>query len=404
MARRAKPWYRAQTNSWYVELNGTQQQLGKHPEDAAPPKRGKKGWNAPEAILTAFHQLMGKGRPAPKDDKISVAAICDKFLEQLCPFLDGRPTERPGERRRRLRAEGKPASVPALKDDASCTAQHFWWYDAYLQSFCKHVDSDLKRKLGLLPAVDLLPLHVTRWLAAHRTWKTGKRCAVIAIKRAFNWAVEQRLLSASPIKGAKRPMLPSRARTINAQGRKEILDVIPDEEFRLFVEAMQQSGCRPSEVARVSAANVDLRLGIWRFDEHKTLHQTGKPRIVYLTPRLIEITKNLMAKHPDGSLFRGPRSKKPFGMQGICSRFRRLRKKLPHLKDAIAYAYRHSFATDALENGVGIAQVAELLGHTSTEQVMKHYSHIRENINYMKDIASKATSGCASTAATTPAA
>ena len=31
----------------------------------------------------------------------------------------------------------------------------------------------------------------------------------------------------------------------------------------------------------------------------------------------------------------------------------------------VAYCYRHSFATNALVNGVGIAQVAELLGHSS---------------------------------------
>ena len=57
--------------------------------------------------------------------------------------------------------------------------------------------------------------------------------------------------------------------------------------------------------------------------------KTGRPRVVYLTPRLIEITKFLVEKHPSGALFRGPRSGNPFGMQGICSRFRRLREKLP---------------------------------------------------------------------------
>jgi len=62
----------------------------------------------------------------------------------------------------------------------------------------------------------------------------------------------------------------------------------------------------------------------------------------------------------------------------------------PHLKGLIAYAYRHSFATDALVNGVGIAQVAELLGHTSTEMVMRHYSHIAGKIDHMRDAAMKA--------------
>ena len=51
---------------------------------------------------------------------------------------------------------------------------------------------------------------------------------------------------------------------------------------------------------------------------------------------------------------------------------------------------RHSFATDALVSGVGIAQVAELLGHTSTVMVMRHYSHIAGNVAHMREAAMRA--------------
>ena len=99
---------------------------------------------------------------------------------------------------------------------------------------------------------------------------------------------------------------------------------------------------------------------------------------------------SLMAEYPDGPLFRGPRGGKPFTRNGIRCRFKRLRQKLPHLKGLIAYADRHSFATDALVNGVGIAQVAELLGHTNTEMVMRHYSHIAGKIDHMRQAAMRA--------------
>jgi integrase len=36
----------------------------------------------------------------------------------------------------------------------------------------------------------------------------------------------------------------------------------------------------------------------------------------------------------------------------------------------LAYTHRHLFVTDALENGVGVGQVAERLGHTFTDIVM----------------------------------
>ena len=98
-----------------------------------------------------------------------------------------------------------------------------------------------------------------------------------------------------------------------------------------------------------------------------------------------------MEKHPTGPLFRGPRGGKPFTKNGIRCRFRRLRKKLPHLKGVISYTYRHSFATDALENGVGVAQVAELLGHKDTQMVMQHYQHLREKREHLRQAAIQAT-------------
>ena len=56
----------------------------------------------------------------------------------------------------------------------------------------------------------------------------------------------------------------------------------------------------------------------------------------------------------------------------------------------MSYTYRHSFVTDALENGVGVAQVAELLGHTSTDMVMQHYQHLREKREHLKQAAIQA--------------
>jgi len=66
-----------------------------------------------------------------------------------------------------------------------------------------------------------------------------------------------------------------------------------------------------------------------------------------------------MEKYAEGPLFRGPRSKRGFTRNGVQCRFRILRQKLPHLAGVISYTMRHSFGTQALVNGVGIAQVAD---------------------------------------------
>jgi integrase len=140
----------------------------------------------------------------------------------------------------------------------------------------------------------------------------------------------------------------------------------------------------------VDAANVHLNLGVWVFEKHKTARKTGKPRVVYLTPAMVELSRRLVTKYPEGPLFRGPRGGKPFTRNGIRCRFRRLRDKLPDLRHFTAYTARHSFATDALVNGVGAAQVAELLGHCSLE-MLKHYGHLSGQVAHMREAARKAT-------------
>jgi hypothetical protein len=37
--RQPQPWFRTSKNAWYVEFDGRQRSLGRHPENALPPKR-----------------------------------------------------------------------------------------------------------------------------------------------------------------------------------------------------------------------------------------------------------------------------------------------------------------------------------------------------------------------------
>jgi len=349
---KSHPWFRTALNCWYVQHNSKQVRLGEHPEGAAPPKKTKSGWNAPQPIMDAFYRLMATD-PAniPKADTLTVAVLCDLFLDHS-------------------QRHNSPETYASYK--------HF------LQSFCNTHGRSL--------AAAIKPLHVNRWLDAHPTWKAGRRHAVISVKRLYSWADQQGVLSPSPVRTMKPDGINTRTRVLTEGEQKEILAAILDESFRKFVWVMLDTGCRPSEVARVTAADVNLDLGIWVFQQHKTVKKTKKPRVIYLTEPTLELTRSLMAKYPDGPLFRGMRGK-AFSKNAIRIRFRRLRKKLPHLEHFSAYAARHTFATDALVNNVGLAQVAELLGHTSTVMVSKTYAHLSGKVAHMRAAAAKAISG-----------
>jgi integrase len=350
--RRPKPWYRTSKSAWYVQHNGQQVRLGEHPAGAAPPKKTKSGWNVPPAILDAFYKLMASDPASvPDAEELITAQVCDLFLAY------------------------------SEKHNEHTT---YLCYKHFLQNFCT--------LYGRIKAAELKPIHVTRWLDAN-TWKGGQRDAVAAVKRVFNWADQQGLLTPNPLRNVQKPSAGRRTRILTAEEQAEILAAVKDRNFKEFLIALQLTGCRPSEVARVTAAQVNLELGVWVLDQHKTAKKTGKPRVVYLNPEMVELTRRLVVERPEGPLFPSKKLGRPFTKNAIRIRFRRLREKLPHLKGVVAYAYRHSYASEALEKGVGIAQVAELLGHSDTRMVSKHYGHLNQKVAHMREAAKKATGG-----------
>ena len=139
----------------------------------------------------------------------------------------------------------------------------------------------------------------------------------------------------------------------------------------------------------MKAADADLEAGVWTLREHKTGRKTGKPRTVYLTAAMAALTGELAALNPEGPLFLNYR-KKPWNRNSIRCRFRALRKRFPAFGHFTATSLRRAFVTDALERGVDVAKVAELVGHTGTDMVMRHYHQLQERVKHMRDMAEKA--------------
>src|SRR5262249_51319847 len=117
--------------------------------------------------------------------------------------------------------------------------------------------------------------------------------------------------------------------------------------------------------------------------KHKTAKKTGRPRIVYLCPAAVELSKRLIEQcQDDGPIFRNTRGR-PWTKNAVLIRFCKLRKKHPQLKGVIAYTYPSSFATDALEAGVPDATVAALLGHTNTNTLHRFYARLSHKIDHL---------------------
>ncbi len=263
-------------------------------------------------------------------------------------------------------------------------------HDAATATWYAHLVASFLAKWGKLRITQLRKRHVRAWLKESGYNSTSQNGALGAVKRAFNWAVEEEHISRNPIAHVRKPRRATRDRILEPAERELILSSIRDQSFRDFVLGMSLTGCRPGEVARVTRADVNLEHGVWVLAKHKTVKRTGKPRIVYLSPEALALTQRLMAKNPDGPIFRNHRGKRPWTSNAVRQRFKRLRRKFPQLKGVVAYTYRASFATDALEKGIPDATVAELLGHSGTGTLHRFYNKLSAKVTHLRNAAATA--------------
>jgi len=338
--KRPEPFFRRHDGWWYVQIGKKQIKLARGPDNE-------------DAAWRAYYRVMAQQGPAlpaaPLRDP-TVTAVCNLFLD----FSEKAHTPRTYE-----------------------------FYRDFLEDFCGYA--------GKLRLSELDASHVAAWLDRHPDWKGCRRGAVIAVKRAFNYAYGEGKVEANPLRTVKKPPPRARERFLTREERQKIYNNYPEGDcFRDFLFALEQTGCRPGEVSAVTAEHVDLRNGLWVLDEHKTEHSTGEPRVVILTPEMVALTRRLMDEHPEGPLFRNEDGR-PWNRNAVRCRFRRVRKKLNLGGDLVAYLYRHAVCTDLLESGTGLAQAAELLGHKGTEMILRHYSKLRERRQHLRDQITRAT-------------
>jgi integrase len=214
-------------------------------------------------------------------------------------------------------------------------------------------------------------------------WKPQTRHGFLTtLVTALRWARRAGMTDCNPLLGVRKPPKVSRGMEalLTPEEYAQLLDAATPP-FRLFLKVLYASGARPGEVTSITAENFDAGAGLVRLAEHKTAHK-GFRRVIYLTPEAVALLVRQRERYRSGPLLRNSRGE-AWTENAIGSAMRRTRERagIPH---AVAYGLRHTFATDALANGVPDAQVAELLGHQGTTILHRHYSHLGAKVEALR--------------------
>ncbi len=344
-----KIWFRKSKGAWYTQFGRQQVKLAE-------------GFDNKTEAQQAFNQLLAEDvQRLPRAHKLTVADICKAFLDHA-------------------RGQLAPNTVD--------------WYERFLGQFT--------RTFGCCIASRLKVANVSQWLEAQKRvpvgrapkgqrrpyrvlkWSSSTRHSVVnCLRSTFNRAVRKRLLLNNPLADLERPAMESRDHLLAPEDRRAILTSVKDREFRIFLYALANTGARPGEIASVTAAHVDLTEGIWRLTKHKTAKRTGKPRTIVLIDPMKKLTARLMREHPEGPLFVNTKGQ-AFTCNAIRCRIRNIRERLGLGKKVVAYCYRHTFITEALARGVPVAKVAAVVGHTTYRMIEKHYDHLSQKYDDLR--------------------
>lgn len=176
MPRHPQPWFRSERGQWFVQVNGKQHPLGADRDEA----------------FRRYHVLMGEPKKALPVQSESAVAIIDDFLEWT------------------------------QKNRAPDTYE---WYLAHLQAFVNSLPD--------LSVSELKPYHVVEYLDSRTGWSNGsRRGAVIAIKRAFNWAEKLGYVERNPIRALEKPPADRREHPVTSEEWKLLQEFIRDRQFR----------------------------------------------------------------------------------------------------------------------------------------------------------------------------
>ncbi len=335
MPRQAGIWLRKGTPWYYTTLRGEQIRLS---QDKAEAER-------------LFHELMAK-KPDEQPEPPAVFGITfRKLADEYLKATQGDKVER------------------AFEQQVSC-----------LKLFCDF----LKKKI---PAADLKPHMVSAWLRTKTTWGQSTQAVKRkTIKAVLNWGVREGHLEENPLKKMAGGESLRRDRVLTDDEKKKISEFVsPD--FADFLHAIELTGARPfSEMAQVTAAEVDFDAGTITLQRHKNRKKTGKPRVIFLVPELAKLLRQRAGRYPGGFLFRSRRGK-PWYNGSSMKWFKEVETNLG-IK-AHAYAYRHTYITAALIRGVPVEVLAELVGNTP-QVLHRHYAHVAKDKTALKAAALKA--------------
>lgn len=203
----------------------------------------------------------------------------------------------------------------------------------------------------------------------------------VIINAFYSWLVDQEYMERNPARLIEPIQVPKEGREAIPMVELEYLRAACEtHREKALIDFLYSTGCRISECAAVTMADID-----WRDRSVRIRHGKGdKARTVYFNAESEVSLKNYIASktHPSAALFSSTRA--PYGRmtkEALEAEVRRIRARVADklTVEVVPHALRTTFATHAAGNGMPIEHVQQLLGHSDINTTMRYVNKVQED-------------------------
>lgn len=273
-----------------------------------------------------------------------------------------------------------------------CSDNTVLWYQYYLNKFIYPAIGNLKITQVTAAHIDNLVLKAQENGYAYKTVKGIYQ----TICQLVTMAYKSDLIDRNPADKTDSPerRKDERPHTINPftleeeQHLLKCLEKAPLQ-WRVYFTIMAETACRRGEVCAIKWRQVDFESNTITIDssivyvpgeeQKDTTTKTGQTRIVDITPATAALIKDLyQAQLKQGRLspylFHKKGSSEVISVQSPTAWFRKFGKQCG-IENCHPHRFRHSWATMAIENGIPMATVSKVLGHSQISTTLDIYTH-----------------------------
>ena len=205
----------------------------------------------------------------------------------------------------------------------------------------------------------------------------GGAHALRELKTFFRWGEEFEICDVRVRRFKEAKKKPPRTKNLSRDELAKLVDAA-ESDMADLVRFAVATGLRPRELRELKKTDIRAADGTTciRIEEHKTdsSARTYMARSLPLTPDAVEIANRQMRRHPKSEFVFTNGKEGPYTCDTLRRRMERLSMRAG-LEKKTPYSCRHSFGTALGANGVNLAVISQLMGHSDIHTTTRYIAN-----------------------------